>query len=347
MDRKDNQEKDELNYTYYPKMTLEGIEKEAKKKGSGFETLKQPKEKKKQEWWVPDMLPKERLILLAAQGGTGKTSLAFYLADMLTRQGWVIDDGTPVRAAYWSFEDEPQDFVNKMGPNENVLFLRWNKLHPFGGKEEDIEELKEYLFARNAQLLFIDPVSALLTEDGNNNQAVRQVLNKLLAIASEMGATIVGVHHCRKGGAKTIRELIMGASAWVDTARHVLTMVKSEDERVFLEVAKSNVGGKGVSWEIYSEIDEYGYHTTGFNRAENGSAQKALDGEKPVIPIIKALKEKFEIGKAFNLDDIKECGKEIRMKAPLGSFYQWKKANPTKWQECKTKKDGKKAWIFI
>lgn len=39
-----------------------------------------PNECRPERWWIQDLLPKRRLVLLAAQGGTGKTSLAVYLS---------------------------------------------------------------------------------------------------------------------------------------------------------------------------------------------------------------------------------------------------------------------------
>ena len=326
-------------------LPYEPITREELEEGStarrGFCALAMPKETKKQEWWIPDLLPKERLVLLAAQGGTGKTSFAFYLADLLTRRGLKTEDGDPVRVAYWSFEDEPQDFVNKAGYNENVVFIKWQNEHWFGEREDDLEKLEDFLFTWNAHILFIDPISALLDDDGDNNQAVRKMLNRMLKATSDIGVTIVGIHHFRKGGgAQSVRNSIMGASSWVDTARHTLSLVKNEAGQLFLEVSKSNIAKVGTSWEVFSDVDEYGYHITGFLEVADGTAQKALEEPKKrqENPTIKALKSEFGIGKAFVLDDVRAHGS-------VSSFYSWIKRNPDRYQELE--KDGRKAWIFL
>lgn len=306
-----------------------------------IEELVMPKEKRMQEWWVPRLLPRERLVLLAAQGGTGKTSFSFYLADFFTKLGLRTEDDDPIRVAYWSFEDEPQDFVNKVGYNEDVVFIRWDSDKCFGEEDDDIAILEKYLFERNVHILIIDPISALLDDDGNNNQAVRKLLNKMLKMTSEIGVTILGIHHFRKDSiSKSIRGSIMGASAWVDTARHVLSLVRDNDGRTFLEIAKSNIARVGISWEIFTSIDEYGYHVTGFEQVEDGSAQAALKGELIEAPVIQGLKSEFDIGQLFNLDDVDRLGSKA-------SFYRWIKNNSDKIQESTKKKDGKKAWIFI
>lgn len=307
----------------------------------GFYALQMPTEKKEQEWWIKDLLPKERLVLLAAQGGTGKTSFSFYLADFLTRQGLVTEDDDPIRVAYWSFEDEPQDFVNKMGNNNNVVFIKWRSKHAFGEREDDIEKLEKFLFTWNAHILFIDPVSALLDDDGNNNQAVRKMLNRLLEATSDIGVTIVGIHHFRKGGTnQSVRASIMGASAWVDTSRHTLSLIRNDSGQLFLEVAKSNIARVGSSWEVFWSVDEYGFRVTGLDRVADGAAQKALEDpkKKQEIPVIKSLKDKFGIGAAFNLDDVRALGS-------VASFYRWLKRHEGEYQIFE--KDGKKAWIFI
>lgn len=330
----------EMGAIPYQPATREELEASSNRE-EGFYALQMPTDKKEQEWWIQDLLPKERLVLLAAQGGTGKTSFAFYLANSLTRRRLVTEGGEPIRVAYWSFEDEPQDFVNKVGYNENVVFIKWQNGHWFGEKEEDLEQLENFLFTWNAHILFIDPISALLDDDGNNNQAVRKMLNRMLRATSDIGVTIVGIHHFRKGGvSQSVRNSIMGASSWVDTARHTLSLVKNEAGQLFLEVAKSNIARVGTSWEVFSDIDEYGYHITGFLKVADGTAQKALEEPKKrqENPTIKALKNEFGIGKAFTLDDVRAYG-------AVSSFYSWLKRKPGEYQELE--KEGRKAWIFV
>lgn len=133
----------------------------------------------------------------------------------------------------------------------------------------------------------------------------------------------------------------MGASAWVDTARHVLSLVKNDNDQRFLEVVKSNITKTGKSWEVFMDENSYGaFVVTGLEEAPDYSAQKALDEpeKKRETPVIKVLKDEFGIGKPFTLEDVERCGNRK-------TFYNWRLRNPGRYQTLE--KDGKKAWIFI
>lgn len=300
-----------------------------------------PNECKPERWWIQGLLPKERLVLLAAQGGTGKTSLAVYLSKYLAE-----NYGT--RVIYWAFEDDKDDFARKTGgavPGLRIL----TGIETERGEEydfdirnyDDFANLNNMLVNEGIDLLVIDPISALLDGDSNDNQVVRKMLNRLRNLAENTGATILGIHHFRKQGASaSVRNNIIGASAWVDTPRHVLSLVKNDVGQRFLEVSKSNIAEVGTSWEVFMERQKNGYAVTGLSFAEVGAAQKALEEprKKRENPTIKALKSEFGIGKAFTLTDVKEAG-------AISSFYSWLKRHQGEYQELE--KDGKKAWIFV
>lgn len=298
-----------------------------------------PENKCVEQWWIPGILPKYRLTLLAAMGGTGKTSLAAYLAKTL-----IENKGT--RIAYWSFEDTPQDFTNKIGKINGLFFIHEAKDMPLDfTKEEDITMLNNFLYDNGIDILIIDPISAFLSGDTNDNQKVRMLLNPLLKMTEDIGITILGIHHFRKeakmGG--SVRGSIMGASAWVDSARHVLSLVKNEHDQRFLEVAKSNITKTGIAWEVFTEVNLYGaFCVTGIEKTDDNAAQLALESpdKKKLPPVIENLKSEFDIGQKFNLDDVDRLGNRK-------TFYNWIKNKDSGVQACDTKKDGKKAYIFI
>lgn len=302
--------------------------------------MEQPQGMSSEKWWIPGLLPKERLTLLSAMGGTGKTSLAAYLAKRLAME-------QQARVFYWSFEDRPQDFTNKIGKVDLLYFMHEENERPINLTDEnDNIALNNFLCENGADILIIDPISALLNGDTNDNQKVRAMLNPLLKMTEDIGITILGIHHFRKpskSGSASARGSIMGASAWVDSSRHVLSLVKNDRDQRFLEVVKSNISRTGHAWEVFTDITSYGHFiVTGMADAEYMAAQKALeepDNER-VAPVIQNLKAEFDLGQPFNLDDIMRCGN-------FKSFYNWRKAHPGAWQECKRKKDGKKTYIFV
>lgn len=294
----------------------------------------------KQEWWIKGLVPKRRLVLLSAQGGTGKTAVAQYISKTLTQRG--------VRILYWSFEEDGDDFTNKLGGKVTGLdvAVRENTEVDFSS-EYEVMEFNNYLYENGYDILIIDPIAALLDGDSNDNQKVRKLLNALSLLSKNAGVTIIGIHHFRKpgrGGIENIRGAVIGASAWVDTARLVLCLVKDKiGGNMYLETVKSNISKTGESWAVEHHIDEYrGLLVDNIVPAGEGMGQRVLDSpDKEVVPpVIERLKENFAIGAMFTLDDVKEAG-------ATSSFYHWLSKHPSEFQICKKKKDGKKAYIFI
>lgn len=292
-----------------------------------------------QSWWIKGLLPKGRLVLLAAQGGTGKTSVALYLAKTLAQRG--------VRTLYWSFEEDAQDFTNKIGKVTGLDIIDSAETEIDLSKRDELVELNNFIGENGYDILVIDPISALLDGDTNDNQKVRKLLNALITITKNLNVTILGIHHFRKPGrtgAESIRGAIIGASAWVDTARLVHCLVRDKiGDGLYLETVKSNISRTGASWEVVYHIDENkGVIVEDIVPIEDGMGQRVLDSpDKEVVsPVITALKEQFAIGEMFNLDDVKEVG-------ATSSFYHWLSKHPDGYQICEKKKDGKKAYIFI
>lgn len=290
---------------------------------------------KETEWWIPELLPKNKLVLLSAEGGTGKTSLAAYLAMELAKKD--------VRVAYWSFEDNPQDFTNKGMYHYNISIMHAVGDKVFTATEENITSLWNFLVEDGVEFLIIDPIAQLASGDINDNQKVRALLAPFIEMADQAGITILGIHHFRKpskGSGGSVKHSATGAAAWVNSARHCLSLVKNEVGDLLLEVSKSNIARTGTAWEVETEVTKYAYKVTGLNRVEDGAAQAALSepSKKRVPPVVTALKEEFDIGKAFTLNDVMRLGN-------VKSFYNYKSRNPDEFQELE--KDGKKAWIFV
>lgn len=302
--------------------------------------MEQPTVATVEKWWIKDLLPKYRLTLLAAMGGTGKTSLAAFLASRLAKD-------QDARIAYWSFEDDPQDFTNKIGYQDGIYFIGEDKHKAIDLNNPDhYKEIANFLKHEKIDILIIDPISGLLSADTNDNQKVRAMLNPLIQMAVENPITILGIHHFRKPGRVASgdpRGNIMGASAWVDTPRHVLSLVKNDKDQRFLEVVKSNICRTGISWEVYmTENVNKAFCVSGIAPTDEGAAKKAMDdpSQERVAPVIKNLREKYAIGQPFNLKDVQKAGN-------VSSFYNWQKRHFDSWQICKNKKDGCLAYIFV
>lgn len=322
-----------------------------------FRAVQIPKKPKVQKWWIPSILPQGRLILLSAGGGVGKSSLCCYLAKALYEE-------QNVRTLYFAFEDDPTDFTNRIGYTDGIRLLEVkNVKHSadeygeytktttgfFNYRDEcHWAQLGELMTEIDARVLVVDPITQLYGDDENDGQKVRQFMIKFRDFATKNNITVVAIHHNRKD-VKTGANNARGSTSWTDVPRHHLTFAEDDAGHKFLEVYKTNLTKRGLSWEAYYEvkkiIDDEGnvgdvLAVTGLAQVEDWAVtnlNKRLDNT-PVV--IHRLKEKYAIGQPFNRDEVKQLGS-------LSEFYNWRKSYPEESQECKEKKGGQKAFIFI
>lgn len=322
-----------------------------------FKAVPIPKKPKVQKWWVPGILPQGRLVLLSAGGGTGKSSLCCYLAKTLyEEQG--------VRTLYFAFEDDPSDFTNKMGYTDGIRLLEIENIREtedeygvyektstgfFNFKDENHwEQLGELMSEIGAQVLMVDPVTQLYGDDENDGQKVRQFMIKFRDFAVKKNITVVAIHHNRKD-TKVGGNSARGSTSWTDVPRHHLIFAEDDLGHKLLEVRKSNLTKRGISWEAYYDIkrivDEEGnvgdvLVITGLAQVDDWAVTNLNKGGDSTPLVIKKLKDKYAIGQPFNRNDIEQAGS-------LSEFYNWRKNYPEELQECEIKKDGQKAFIFI
>lgn len=305
-----------------------------------------PKKVQPQKWLIPDILVKNDLTLLCASGATGKTTLTCYFIDRL------VGD-MALNIAYMSFEDNADALKRKLVGLDRytlntfrMITLRDQetgaRVVPNIMDDEEYAYLKETLEENKTRLLIVDPISALLDGDVNDNMAVRNLIGRLTALAETSKISILGIHHVNKAGYGSINKaFIMGAASWTDVPRHTLMLTKDEDTGArYLTVGKTNCDPEEESWEVLSVMNEYKtYVVTDLVACELPQKLTSTQGKKKRIPpVILALKEEFDIGQAFTLADVDRLGNRK-------SFYNYKERNPGEFQEIE--KDSRRAWIFI
>ena len=322
-----------------------------------FKAVQIPKKPKVQKWWIPSILPEGRLVLLTAGGGVGKSSLCCYLAKTLyEEQG--------VKTLYYAFEDDPTDFTNKIGYTDGIRLLEIENVKYsedeygeytktttglFNFKDEEHwEQLGDLMEEIGARILIVDPVTQLYGDDENDGQKVRQFMIKFRDFAAKKNITVVAIHHNRKD-VKAGTNNARGSTSWTDVARHHLTFAEDDLGHKFLEVYKTNLTKRGLSWEAYYDIkkisDDEGnvgdvLVVTGLVQIEDWAVtniNKRIDNNPLVV---RRLKEEYAIGQPFNTEDIGLAGSR-------SDFYKWLKEHPSEYQVCEKKKDGKKTYIFI
>lgn len=214
-------------------------------------------------WLWEGYLPKGKLVILAGDGGTGKSTLAFDLAARLTA-GRAWPDGSrmkaPGNALIWSSEDDPADTIKPRLMAAEADHHRYGILQGEEGTAFDPardleslrafvrEEMKGYL-----SLLIIDPIVSAVTGDMHRSNDVRRSLQQFVDFAAEFDCCVLGITHFAKNTAGgNVSQRVIGSQAFSALARMVLVTAKEQDTnlRVFAR-AKSN-----------NSVDDGGYHYT-------------------------------------------------------------------------------------
>jgi putative DNA primase/helicase len=208
------------------------------------------------DWLWPEYLPKGMLTILAGEGGTGKSTIAFNLAATITTGGF-WPDGTrcnnPSNVLIFSTEDEPETVIQPRlmaaGANPNHYGIIRGTLDDKGRKRSfdanrDMDLLrKAFQEIGSVSLLIIDPITTLVKGDINQSNVVRQSLEAVIELASEYKCSVIGITHFAKNSkGKSLIDRVLSSRAFTDLARMVWAVVQNRetDERAFGRI-KTNI----------------------------------------------------------------------------------------------------------
>lgn len=206
---------------------------------------------------VPGVFPLGKLVLLAGDGGLGKSTITLDLAARLTlkqcafKQQYEAMEGEVLIA---SCEDDPEDTIV---PRLMAAGADLERIHFITGlvgdqgegvslwSLENYEALQSELEANPAvKLVIVDPASAFAGRagiDGHKDAELRSILGPLSDLAAKYAVTILLVAHIRKADAGKAVRCVLGSVAWVNAVRAAWIVVEGEGEqRLFLPI-KSNL----------------------------------------------------------------------------------------------------------
>lgn len=156
-------------------------------------------EEKEASWLVPQRMPKGQIIILAGDGGSGKTSCWCSLAAAISTGAQVFFDETPKEF----FESEPQKVLffssedsleytlkarlRKAGANFNNIFSVDLKNERFSEIKFNSKLLKELIEQVKPALIVFDPLQAFIPVDMQMGQrnAMRACLSPLIGIGEQ------------------------------------------------------------------------------------------------------------------------------------------------------------------
>lgn len=200
-----------------------------------------------------------KLHILAGEAGTGKTTIALWLASILSCGGrWPDGSRSEVgNVLIWSGEDDPKDTIV---PRLRAAGADPSRVHIISGVQagQDVrafdpaKDMEGLLDAAqrigNVKMLILDPIVNAVSGDSHKNTEVRRGLQPVVDFGTRTGCAILGITHFSKGSVgRSPLERLVGSLAFGALARVVMVAATRENQedgqtaRVFMR-AKSNIG---------------------------------------------------------------------------------------------------------
>ena len=202
-------------------------------------------------WILGHWLLRGTVTTLVAPGGTGKSSLMIAAAlsiasgrELLGKTVW----GGPQRVWLWNLEDDKNeldrqfaacikhhgisgDFGSRLFVNDasSTLCTATRSREGLVTHEPVIDALIEEIYARQIDVLIVDPFVSSHRAEENDNGQIDAVAKNWARVARDANCSILLVHHSRKlAGQQVDAESARGASALGNAARTVLVQNRME-----------------------------------------------------------------------------------------------------------------------
>lgn len=210
------------------------------------------------EFVVPGWIPRGAVTLLAASGGTGKSSLAHQLCVMAAID-YKKDEEAPKWlgqrvaiekcggiAIYFSGEDGPPILnartavFDPKGRAKRLMFQRTD----FGDGVSFADYLKSLYKIPNISLVVIDPARKYLSGDEDDAGVVSEFFEAIEEFAIQKNVAVVVVHHLQKNAypksAREVLDMLRGSQVFIDRPRVVIGMFRDGPHTV-VGLAKNNI----------------------------------------------------------------------------------------------------------
>ncbi len=212
------------------------------------------------EFVVPGYIPRGAVTLLAAPGGTGKSSVAHLLcvlASMDTKEGdptpmWL---GQPVNmdfckdgiCVYFSGEDGPA-ITNARGalfdPEGRSTRLQFHRSEFYDQERTFAEYLTDLQKMPKVPIVVIDPARKYLNGDEDDSEVVSEFFEAIEEFAIRKQSAVIVVHHLQKGAnprnSREVLDQLRGSQVFIDRPRVVIGMCR-DDKHTIVGLAKNNI----------------------------------------------------------------------------------------------------------
>lgn len=265
------------------------------------------------QWLIENVLPLGIVGMLAAPGDTGKGMLTLDLSLKITGHpdplGYSTFLGHPIMShgnvAIFSAEDDTAELHRRLNllideetrmTNPYRGYLKaypdcggikpWFVKGPQGTQGTDELELvkKELKMIKDLKLIVVDPLSSFASDEIDKDpSAGAYIMGQLASLAVENAATVLIIHHTKKGESKTARDMVRGTTALVNGVRLVYIILPST-KRSHAHFLRENCK---MSEEEIKEIIE----PLNENDLFDGQIAKANGpADRSVIPLVRDVK---------------------------------------------------------
>ena len=210
------------------------------------------------EFIVPGLIPRGSVTLLAATGGTGKSSLAHQLC-ILASIDYELGEEAPhwlgQRLAiekckgicvYFSGEDGPPiinaraHIFDPEGRAKRLMFQRTD----FGEGVTFAQHIRRLHKIPEVPIMVIDPARKFLTGDEEDAGVVSEFFEAIEEFAIQKGSAVVVVHHLKKNAkpetAYEVLDMLRGSQVFIDRPRVVIGMFR-DGPYTIAGLAKNNI----------------------------------------------------------------------------------------------------------
>ena len=213
----------------------------------------------KVDWLWEQRLPLGKCVLVAGEGGLGKSMVLAWIAATVSRgKEWPCGEGQSRRGSViiLSAEDDAADtivprlmaagaYLSKVHILEAVR-MEDDKGHRSFNLQLDLPELEKKIEELDDVLLvIIDPITSYLGKvDSHKNAELRSVLEPLGKMAARRHVTVIGNTHLSKAIGGSANSRVIGSVAFVNQARAAFIVTADPEDngkRLFIP-SKTNLG---------------------------------------------------------------------------------------------------------
>ncbi|MEH2164556.1 MAG: DnaB-like helicase N-terminal domain-containing protein [Nostoc sp.] len=234
------------------------------------------------EWLINGLIPKSTTILLASDGGVGKTKFAYAIGKILiqgTQLGSFVATGKR-KILYYQGDESPGDMLqalDSMGYSESDIGESVRVR--FGWSAENMPTLIQDLKEFQPELVFIDSLSTAnrFSIYRESEMEYSRPILEMTGLATQYKVTFVIIHHMNKGGE------VRGTTAIRNAVSEVWTLSKDKKETAtsydrILEIDKSRSRSSSKKYRMYFNPEDLSFTFLGEEGEEfGGPGQSAKD----------------------------------------------------------------------